>query len=577
MASRRQAWDELRARGLKITKDYRMAIRLKFHGAARTVTGSCYLIESDRAKVLFDCGMFQGSKTERELNYRPFPFEPSSLDAMVLTHAHIDHSGLIPKLTRHGFANKIYCTPATADLCAIMLPDSGGIQELEVKQLNQRRVKRGEGAVEPIYTLEDATKSLEHFESRAYETWFEPAPGFRVRFWNAGHLLGSASLEVEVAQEGDKKSIRLLFSGDIGPDNKMLQPDPEAPTGFDYVICESTYGGRDRFERGEDGRRDILTAEVNEAAKRRGALLIPSFAVERTQELVTDLVLLMERGKVPKANIFIDSPLASKATRIFSKHARSMQHGDDMARAFASDFVRSTESVEESKALARFGGFHIIVSASGMCEAGRIRHHLKNHLWQASTTVLLAGFQAEGSLGRVLQDGAKMVTIMGEEISVAAAIRRIEDYSGHADGPELVQWMKERLPVGRSVFLTHGEEEAQLALARDLKGLGMAHDCILIPSLDSVYDLAGEACAFVAGETKPRIDPAMVARLDSHNELADLLLDIQDTMKRAAGEKARGVIVRRLRKALAGDGGGDGNRRRPPVSGPSRRSRGWEE
>lgn len=553
-----------------------MAIRLKFHGAARTVTGSCYLLETGTSKLLIDCGMFQGSKTERELNYRAFPFDPASLTAMILTHAHIDHSGLIPKLVKHGFTQKIYCTHATVDLCGIMLPDSGGIQEMEVMQLNRRRVKRGEAEVEPIYTLEDANKSLENFYGLGFETWFEPAPGIRARFWNAGHLLGSASVEIEVAQAG-KPPVRILFSGDIGPDNKMLQPDPEAPTGFDYVVCESTYGGRDRFERDEAGRREILATEVNEAAKRKGALLIPSFAVERTQELVTDLVLLMEQDKVPRANIFIDSPLASKATRIFTKHAKELQHGEDLSRAFNSPFVRSTESVEDSKALARFSGFRIIVSASGMCEAGRIRHHLKNHLWQNSTTVLLAGFQAEGSLGRILQDGAKMVTIMGDEINVAASIRKIEDYSGHADGPELVQWVKERLPIGRSIFLTHGEEEGQMALAADLKGLGLPHDCILIPSLDAVYDLSGEACAFVAEETRPRIDPTMVARLDSHNDLADLVLDIRDIIDKAGDEKARGVIIRRLRKALAGDSGGDGARRRPPVSGPSRRSRGWDE
>ncbi len=553
-----------------------MAIRLKFHGAARTVTGSCYLLETGTSKLLIDCGMFQGSKTERELNYRAFPFDPASLTAMILTHAHIDHSGLIPKLVKHGFTQKIYCTHATVDLCGIMLPDSGGIQEMEVMQLNRRRVKRGEAEVEPIYTLEDANKSLENFYGLGFETWFEPAPGIRARFWNAGHLLGSASVEIEVAQAG-KPPVRILFSGDIGPDNKMLQPDPEAPTGFDYVVCESTYGGRDRFERDEAGRREILATEVNEAAKRKGALLIPSFAVERTQELVTDLVLLMEQDKVPRANIFIDSPLASKATRIFTKHAKELQHGEDLSRAFNSPFVRSTESVEDSKALARFSGFRIIVSASGMCEAGRIRHHLKNHLWQNSTTVLLAGFQAEGSLGRILQDGARMVTIMGDEINVAASIRKIEDYSGHADGPELVQWVKERLPIGRSIFLTHGEEEGQMALAADLKGLGLPHDCILIPSLDAVYDLSGEACAFVAEETRPRIDPTMVARLDSHNDLADLVLDIRDIIDKAGDEKARGVIIRRLRKALAGDSGGDGGRRRPPVSGPSRRSRGWDE
>jgi metallo-beta-lactamase family protein len=553
-----------------------MTIRLKFHGAARTVTGSCYLIETGRARLLIDCGMFQGSKTERELNYRPFPFEPSSLTAMILTHAHIDHSGLIPKLVKHGFTQKIYCTHATADLCAIMLPDSGNIQETEVRQLNQRRLKRGEDEVSPIYTIDDAVASLEHFYGLGFETWFEAAPGIRARFWNAGHLLGSASIEIEIEQEGSKP-LRLLFSGDIGPDNKMLQPDPEAPAGFDYVICESTYGGRDRFERDEAGRRVVLAGEVNEAAKRKGALLIPSFAVERTQELVTDLVKLMDEGAVPKANIFIDSPLASKATNIFVKHARELQHGGDLTRAFTSPFVRATESVEDSKALARFTGFRIIVSASGMCDAGRIRHHLKNHLWQASTTVLIAGFQAEGSLGRILEDGAKTVTIMGEEISVKASIRRIEDYSGHADGPELVQWVKERLPIGRSIFLTHGEEEGQTAFAADLKGLGVPHDCVVIPTLDSVFDLSRDACTYVAEETRPRIDPTMVARLDSHNDLADLVLDIREVVDSAGDEKARGVIIRRLRKALQGEGGGDGNRRRPPVSGPSRRNRGWDE
>ena len=553
-----------------------MSVRLRFHGASRTVTGSCYMLELGTSRVLVDCGMFQGSKTERELNYRDFPFEPSTISAMLLTHAHIDHSGLIPKLVKHGFGGRIHATPATVDLCGIMLPDSGFIQEMEVRQLNERRRRRGEEEVTPIYTSEDARDSLRSFEHIAYKTWFEPAPGIRARYWNAGHLLGSASIEVEVAQEG-AKPIRILFSGDIGPDNKMLHHDPEAPTGFDFVVCESTYGGRDRFERSEAARREILAAEVNDAAQRKGALLIPSFAVERTQELVTDLVQLMDLGKVPHANIFIDSPLASKATQIFTKYAASMQNGGALTHAFNSHFVRATESVEDSKALARFSGFRIIVAASGMCEAGRIRHHLKNHLWQNSTTVLLSGFQAEGTLGRILEDGAKTVTIMGDEITVKAAIRRIEDYSGHADGPELVQWVKERLPIGKAIFLTHGEEEAQAGLEKDLIADGVAPGCILRPRLDDVYDLSGEACALLSEETRPRIDPVMVARLDSHNELADLILDIRDVMDKAGNEKAKGVIIRRLRRALAGNDGGDGNRRRPPVSGPSRRSRGWDE
>ena len=553
-----------------------MSVRLRFHGAARTVTGSCYLLEAGGSRVLIDCGLFQGSKTERELNYRPFPFDAASVDAMMLTHAHIDHSGVVPKLVNHGFKGKIHCTHATADLCGIMLPDSGFIQEMEVKQLNRRRSKRGEEEVEPIYTFDDAKKSLDQMWGEAFETWFEPAPGIRARLWNAGHLLGSASIEVEAAQDG-KKPLRLLFSGDIGPDNKMLQHDPEAPNGFDYVICESTYGGRDRFERSEEGRRNILASVVNEAASRKGALLVPSFAVERTQELVTDLVLLMEQRKVPHANIFIDSPLAGKATEIFTKHAGELQHGGDLTRAFHASNVHSTESVDDSKALARFTGFRIIVAASGMCDAGRIRHHLKNHLWQPSTTVMLAGFQAEGSLGRILENGARSVTIMGETIKVKASIRRIEDYSGHADGPELVQWVKERLPVNRTIFLTHGEDEGQIALEHDLQELGVAGDCIIRPRLDDVYDLTSETCTLLAEETRPRIDPTMVAHLDSHNDLADLVLDIEEAMAKVSNEKSRGVIIRRLRRALTGDGGGDGGRRRPPVSGPSRRSRGGEE
>jgi len=552
-----------------------MVVKLRFHGAARTVTGSCYMIDTGSARVLVDCGMFQGSRSETELNYRPFPFDPRTVEALVLTHAHIDHTGLVPKLVKHGFAGAIHATPATADLCAIMLPDSGFIQEMEVRQLNERRKRRGLPEVEPIYTAEDAKAALSRFKDVSYGAWFSPAPGIRMRHWNAGHLLGSASIETEV-EDGGKKPVRILFSGDIGPDNKMLEHDPEAPTGFDFVVCESTYGGRDRFERSEEGRRAILAKIVNEAAARRGALLVPSFAVERTQEIVTDLVLMMEKKQIPPASIFIDSPLASKATAIFARHAAELQHGADLARAFSSPLVKSTESVEESKALARFTGFRIIVAASGMCEAGRIRHHLKNHLWQASTTVMLAGFQAEGTLGRILENGAGRVTIMGEEISVKAAIARIEDYSGHADGPELVQWLKERLPIGRSLFLTHGEEEAQAALESDILNLGVARDCVIRPRLDDVYDLSGDSCAFLAAESKPRIDPALMAKLDSHNELANLVLDINQTIAEAADEKVRGVIIRRLRRAVAGDPGG-GARRRAPFSGASRRARGFDE
>ena len=527
-----------------------MTFKLTFHGAARTVTGSCYLIETDDAKVIVDCGMFQGSKTMSELNYRPFPFDPTSIDAMLLTHAHIDHTGVIPKLTKNGFKGKIHCTQGTVDLCQIMLPDSGHIQESDVEQLNKRNAKRGRDPVEPIYTLEDAMAALKHFSAVPYETWMSPVKGIRARYWNAGHLLGSASIEVEIEQAG-KPATRLLFSGDIGPDNKLLEQDPEAPTAWDYVVCESTYGGRDRFERSLDKRREILATELKDAAARGGVLLIPSFAVERTQEVVTDIVYLMDHNLAPTGNIFIDSPLANRATEIFRKHASEIENGGDLARAFASPLVKSTETVEDSKGLNNLSGFNIIVAASGMAEAGRIRHHLLNHLWQKSTTVLLVGFQAGGSLGSMLEQGEKNVRIMGQQVAVAATIRRIEDYSGHADGPELVAWIKQRLPITRNLFLTHGEEESSLALANDVKSM-VAENRIIRPALDEAYDLSGDVAVLIESDAKPRIDPATVAIPDWHNDTQSLIMDLQDTLKNAATDKDRGVILRKLKRALTG-------------------------
>ncbi len=552
-----------------------MSIRLKFCGAARTVTGSCYLLQTDQAKVLIDCGMFQGSKTERSLNAREFPFDPASLDAMLLTHAHIDHTGLIPKLVKHGFTKKIHCTHTTVDLCAVMLPDSGFIQESDAKFQNKRNQQRGLALVEPIYTLEDAMASLSHFQGLDYETWMEPAPGIRARWWNSGHLLGSASIEIEVAQAG-KPPLHILFSGDIGPDHKMLEPDPEAPAGFDFVICESTYGDTDRFERSEEKRRELMALEVNAAAARKGALLIPSFAVERTQEVVTDLVYLMDKGLVPKTTIFIDSPLANKASAIFKKHAGELQNGDALFHAFDSPLVKSTETVEESKAIALFTGFRIVIAASGMCDAGRIRHHLKNHLWQASTTVMLVGYQSGGSLGQILESGAPMVRIQGEDIQVKATIRQFEDYSGHADAPELVQWLKERLPVAKNVFLTHGEDEPQMALQEAIKGVIVEAGRIFRPSLDDVYELEGEQAVLVSPETTPRIDPNDVARPDWHNDLASLQVDLEQTIRKTTDPKAKSALIRRMKAMLATDPP-DNTRRRPPLSGTTRRARGYEE
>ena len=523
-------------------------IRLSFHGAALGVTGSCFALDTGRSRILVDCGLFQGSKTEKELNYRDFPFDPRSIQAVLLTHAHIDHSGLLPRLAREGFSGPIHATAATVDLCSVMLPDSGHIQEMEVEQLNRRNARRGKAAaVEPIYTAQDAVACQRLFRPAAFGTWIQAAPDIRARYWNAGHLLGSASVEVEVTQ--DAVATRLLFSGDLGPANKLLQNEPEGPAGLDYVICEATYGDTDRQDATPQARRALLRAEVGAAARQGGALLVPSFAVERTQELLVDLVGLMEAGEVPQAPVFIDSPLATRASAVFEAHAADGANGEALLRALRSPHVRFTETVDESKGIARMRGFHIVIAASGMCEAGRIRHHLKEWLWRDRATVLLVGYQAQGTLGRILLDGATRVRIQGEEIDVRARVRSLDLYSGHADGPELAAWLDARRPIRRALFLVHGEEAAISGLRSRAAGL-LDPDRIVVPGLDAAFSLTADGAAPIAPDRPGRIRPKQVARLDWHNDLSRLLLDIGDAVRDAADERGRQTIIRRLRRAL---------------------------
>jgi metallo-beta-lactamase family protein len=336
----------------------------------------------------------------------------------------------------------------------------------------------------------------------------------------------------------------------------LLQPDPEAPAAFDIVVCESTYGDRDRLDVSEDDRTRLLAKELKAARDACGALIIPSFAVERTQELLADIVGLMDSGAVPAASIFIDSPLASKATAIFKRHAAELQNGDALLRGLASPNLHVTESVEESKALARFKGFHIIISASGMCDAGRIRHHLRNWLPEREATVLLVGFQAQGTLGRILQDGAKAVRIQGDDVVVRARITSIDSYSGHADGPELADWLAERKPIGQAVFLVHGEEGAIEGLRSRMKVANIiAADRIFAPDIDDAFDIGGDRPFRLAPGAARRIAPKAAARPDWHNELSGLLVDINDAMDKAADERARKVVIRRLKRAL--EQGGD--------------------
>jgi metallo-beta-lactamase family protein len=528
-----------------------VSITVQFCGAARTVTGSCYYFNTPNGRFLVDCGLFQGPKTLKAMNYGAFPFRPTDIDTVLLTHAHIDHSGLLPKLKREGFSGHIMATRGTIDLCSYMLPDAGNIQESEVVVLNRRSAARGHAEVTPIYTQADAVATLDAFRPVEYQAWYRVIPGVRARYWNAGHLLGSASIELEFANQGtNNRPLRILLSGDIGPDAKLLEPDPEAPTGLDYVFCEATYGDSDRPPTTSALRRAHLAEEVHKAAGARGALLIPAFAVERTQELIVDLVDLMSRGEIPTAPIFLDSPLAIHATEVFRKNAASLDREVDLDRLLASPQLHFTETVDESKSIARFSGFHIIIAASGMCDAGRIRHHLKRWLWRKEATVLLVGFQAQGTLGRFLHDGVKAVRIQGEEIKVAARIAYIDEYSGHADGPELARWIASRRPIHRGLFIIHGEEPAMKRLADRVAERTVPAAQIFAPLLDDVYELSTAAPTPVDAGRRRRLAPDAVVNLDWHNDMSKLLLDINEHIEAAADDRARGVIVRRLRRAL---------------------------
>ena len=528
-----------------------MSVTVQFCGAARTVTGSCYLLQTQSGRLLVDCGLFQGPKTLKALNYSVFPFHPDEIDTVLLTHAHIDHSGLLPKLVRAGFRGKIMATRGTIDLCSYLLPDAGSIQESEVATLNRRNSARGRAEVSPIYTKADAVASLDAFRAVDYATWFEAMPGVRARYWNAGHLLGSASIELAVAGEGKSgQPLRLLVSGDLGPDAKLLETEPEAPTGLDYVFSESTYGHIDRPATTSEARRQLLAAEVRSAHAADGPLLIPAFAVERTQEMIVDLVDLMERSEIPAAPIFLDSPLAIRATEVFRQYASSFAADIDVNRLLNSPHLRCTETVDESKSIAKFSGFHIIIAASGMCDAGRIRHHLKRWLWHRNATVLLVGFQAQGTLGRFLDDGVKAVRIQGDEIKVAARIRHLDEYSGHADGPELARWIAARRPIARGVFLLHGEEPALAGLSERIAERTVPAAKVFIPILDDIYELTTSAPTPIDVSHRRRLEPETVVALDWHNDMSKLVLDINDRIEAAADDRARGVIIRKLRRAL---------------------------
>ncbi len=449
-------------------------MKLTVWGAARTVTGMMILVEANDARVLLDCGLFQGRRSltyERNLN---FPFEPAAIDAVVLSHAHIDHSGNLPNLVKQGFEGLIWSTPATRDLCASMLLDSGHIQESDVKYLNKQLVKKGEPPIEPLYTRADATRAMTQFVSIGYDRAFPVAPGITARFLDAGHILGSAIVVLEVEESGQRR--RLVFSGDLGRPEMAILRDPSTVSEADFLIMESTYGSR-RHEARDDARA-TLRKVILETYHRRGKVLIPAFAVGRTQELVYDLHQLADAQKIPAVRIFVDSPLAVDVTQTFRLHPEcydqethefmlSDRHHRD---PFGFHMLTYVRDVEDSKALNFLQEPAVIISASGMCEAGRILHHLKHNIEERDNTILFVGFQAEHTLGRRIRDGEPRVRIFGEEYDVRARVESIDGYSAHADSAELRAWTghfdRQRL---QRIFLVHGEAEAGLTLADALR------------------------------------------------------------------------------------------------------------
>jgi metallo-beta-lactamase family protein len=526
-----------------------MTVTIHFHGAAGTVTGSCYRIAHPAGQFLVDCGLFQGNRSVRDLNVKPLPFAPSGIDFLLLTHAHIDHAGLLPKLTRFGYRKPIWCTPPTAGLLEYLLPDAAGIQESEAERESRKRGRRDEAAVEPLYTMEDASAALALRRTVSYGEWLEPGPGVRARYWNAGHILGSASIEVEVA-DGNGTPVRILFSGDLGPDEKVFYRAPDAPSGFDYILCESTYGGRERQDYTLAERRETLAAEINEALGRGGNLVIPAFAVERSQELLHDIGLLIKENAISPTAVFLDSPLASKVTAVYKKYADIFEDTELAADELFSDpRFHIIEAVEDSKAINQIRGGAIIMSASGMCDAGRIKHHLRNNLPRADATVLFVGYQAPGTLGQIILSGARTVRIHGAEVPVRARIRAMGTYSAHADHSELMEWIKARLPAHGAIFLVHGEDEERAALRQALLAGGIAGDQVILPLLDDAVELRAGGIETLVAPPSRRIDLTQI-NADWYNAYASFILDLSSRLQAAGSDRERLELMAGLKEKL---------------------------
>jgi len=465
-------------------------MKLSFLGAAKMVTGSSYLLEVGTQKILIDCGMFQGSKAITVNNSREFLYDPTAIDCVLLTHAHIDHSGLLPKLCKSGFKGMIYATKVTNELCGIMLPDSAHIQEFDAEIANRKGKRAGKKLVEPLYSIDDARVCLTHFSPVDYDAVLILSPSVKVCFRDAGHILGSAMIEVWVTEQG--KTSKLLFSGDLGQPNQPIIKDPTLIDEADYIIVESTYGNRLHEEYDKE---EKLASIINASVARGGNIIIPSFAVGRTQTMLYYLHNLLKTGRIPDMPVIIDSPLAISATDIFlhnnqdyDTEAMEMLYKDH-DNPLLMPQLRFTKTAEESRALNDMKDPAIIISASGMCDAGRILHHLKHNLWRSEASVLFIGYQAQGSLGRRLVEGAKKVKVLGEEISVKANIYNLDGFSAHADQKQLLTWLSYFKTKAANIFLVHGESEASETFAQLIKEKMTVST--YIPSLGDVATLTG--------------------------------------------------------------------------------------
>ncbi len=478
-------------------------MKITFLGAAETVTGSNFLVEAAEKKFLVDCGLHQGKYEEELLNDEPFEYDVNTIDFMLLTHAHIDHSGRIPKLYKDGYRNSVYATRATCDLCEIMLPDSGHIQETENEIKNKKRKRNGKKPIEPLYTAQDALDCLEIFKPVEYDQIIEIDDNISVRFNDAGHMLGSSIIEIWIKENNETKKI--VFSGDIGNNDIPLLSSPTMIESADYLIMESTYGNRNHIK--NDSKASMFLNIVSETINKGGTVVIPSFAVGRTQEILYELNKIKDLKKddkefvekystLMKSKVYVDSPLATSATEVFEKNM-------DLFKPEIQEFIKSgdnpldfpglnfTQTVEESKELNQSTEPCIIISASGMCDVGRIKHHLKHNIWNPINTILFVGYQAPGTLGRRIVDGDEKVKILGEEFSVKARIEYIEGYSGHADQEWLLNFVYSfNMQMPKHIFLVHGEPDAQETLKEKIEettGIG-----VTIPRYGEEYELNDE-------------------------------------------------------------------------------------